>query len=134
MRPEDGRARRGPRAVLAAALLVLCAVVLGVHALAGARTTRGWFSGEQGGLADLAWRQAECLGRALVEVVPAGATVHVPAELGLLAQRLGEHAFRRGTVVASAAEADVTLTITSTAGQGCDGMTLGTAPPSTVAS
>lgn len=116
--------------VLSLALLVLGAVVLGAHGLAGARTARSWYSGEQGGLADLAWRQVDCLERALDELVPEGATVQVAPDAGPLGQRLLEAAFRRGTVVAPPAPADVVLTTESTPGGGCEGVTLVSAPPS----
>jgi hypothetical protein len=114
--------------VLAAAVLVLAAVVLGTHALAGERIARGWFSGEPGGLADLAWQQTECLDRAVADLAPEGAAVHVPAEAGPLFQRLIEAAYLRGPVVARPQDADVVISLTDTPGGGCGGVSPTTLP------
>ena len=122
--PTDASAPAATAArLLAVVVLVLGAVVLGGQALAGARSARAWFSGEPGGLADLAWQQTECLDRALADLVPEGAAVHVPAEAGPLFQRLLEGAYRRGPVVARPWEADVVVSLIDTPGRGCDGVT-----------
>lgn len=120
----------GPLATraLAAVVLLVGAVALGTHAVAGERVARDWFSGEPGGLADLAWQQAECLDRALADLVPEGAAVHVPAEAGPLVQRLVESAYRRGTVVARPQDAEVIVSLADTPGRGCGGVTATTLP------
>lgn len=128
--PPDGPPARGRRsgAVIAAAIIAVGAVVLGAHALNGAHIARDWYAGDPGGLADLAWRQTECLGASMDELVPAGAAVHIPIEAGPLAQRLIEHAFRGGPVVRDPTVADIVVTIIDTPGQGCGGVTLSTLP------